>query len=252
MWRVVPASVIGTSHEKAGLPCQDACGFLRFKCGDEDFLLAAVADGAGSAALSHVGSFEAVNHLLATVSREILALPEITKDQMRKWMQDVLTHLASVAERENTTQAELACTLLFALVGNSEAIFAQIGDGGWVVEKDGGVIPATWPQNGEYANVTTFITTDGALEAMQFERLNGKILAVAGFTDGLQTLALNFLSRTAHAPFFKPMFDAINSCDDETSLIAPLHSFLVSEAVVFRTDDDKTLVLACRCETESN
>lgn len=250
MWRVVPASVIGTSHTRVGTPCQDACDFLRLTVGDEELLLVAVADGAGSAVLSHVGSDEAVRHLLAVIRLAEFDFKVVTQEQARRWMQEVLNHLTTVAERESISVSQLACTLLLGIVAKTGAVFAQIGDGGWVVERDGELAPGTWPQNGEFANITTFITTESALDTMQFVRVEGKISAVAGFTDGLQTLALNFAARQAHAPFFTPMFDSVRACDDETELIAPLRGFLASESVTSRTDDDKTLVLACWREPE--
>jgi hypothetical protein len=209
-----------------------------------------VADGAGSAIHSHIGSGEAVRHLLSVIPRADLNFLLITAEEVREWMRQVLNHLTTVAEREGTTLSQLACTLLLGIVGSDGAVFAQIGDGGWVVELDGILMQGTWPQTGEFANITTFITTDLALDAMQFVRLEGPIGAVAGFTDGLQTLALNFAGHKPHEPFFKPMFDTIRACTDETSLIAPLQTFLASEAVSVRTDDDKTLVLACWHDTE--
>lgn len=250
MWRCVPASVIGSSHEQNGTPCQDACESLRLNTGDEELLLVAIADGAGSAKLSHVGSIEATRHLLSVVRQAQPKCKEITQAQARQWMQEVLTHLASVAEREGTPISQLACTLLLAIVSKDGAVFAQIGDGGWVVQMEDGIRPGTWPQNGEFANITTFITTEAALDTLQFVRLDGKVSGFAGFTDGIQTLALNFGARQAHAPFFKPMFDAVRACGDETELIAPLRGFLASESVTSRTDDDKTLVLACWREPE--
>ena len=50
--RVFAASAIGKSHIDGGLPCQDAFAFNVV----EDVVIAAVCDGAGSAALSHIGS----------------------------------------------------------------------------------------------------------------------------------------------------------------------------------------------------
>ena len=149
MWKVVPASVIGTSHEQAGVPCQDASEFLRLNSGDEELLLVAIADGAGSASLSHIGSGEAVRHLLAVIPRTNLALEEVTKEQARGWMLDVLNHLATVAEREGATLNQFDCTLLLGILGKNGAVFAQIGDGAWVVEKENEVVAGTWPQNGE-------------------------------------------------------------------------------------------------------
>jgi hypothetical protein len=50
-WRHIAASVVGTSHEKVGGACQDAndCQVYLLPSG-ENVLVAAVADGAGSAA----------------------------------------------------------------------------------------------------------------------------------------------------------------------------------------------------------
>jgi serine/threonine protein phosphatase PrpC len=225
---------------------------LRLNTGDEELLFVAIADGAGSAALSQIGSREAVRHLLSVIPRANLALREVTKDQVRDWMQEVLNHLTTVAERESISLSQLDCTLLLGIIEKSRAVFAQIGDGGWVVEKDGEVVAVTWPQIGQYANITTFITTNGALDSMQFEQLDGKISAIAGFTDGLQMLALDFATLKAHAPFFAPMFTSVRECDDETGLIAPLRGFLASDSVTARTDDDKTLVLACWRDQESD
>jgi hypothetical protein len=251
MWAVIGASTIGTSHEQLGTPCQDAHEVLRVKSGDDDLLLIAIADGAGSASHSQIGSAEAVRHLIALVAETCPALKEVTKEVMRGWMEAVLNHLKKVCEREGVSIGQLACTLLMGIVSKNEAVFGQIGDGAWVVEKEAAWIAATWPQNGEYVNVTTFLTTDGALDTLQFERVQGNISAVAGFTDGIQTLALNFGARLPHQPFFSPMFVALRSCKDETELIAPLQKFLASDSVTSRTDDDKTLVVAWWREQEN-
>jgi hypothetical protein len=85
---------------------------------------------------------------------------------------------------------------------------------------------------------------------MQFKILIEPLSAVAGFSDGLQNVALHFASRSVHRPFFEGKFRALETTDDETSLLAPLMEFLASPALEERTDDDKTLVLACRQEVK--
>ncbi|HEV7874279.1 MAG TPA: protein phosphatase 2C domain-containing protein, partial [Enterovirga sp.] len=52
MWRFATARATGTSHLRAGLPCQDrlACTVL-----NDGTLVAAVADGAGSAPAGDLG-----------------------------------------------------------------------------------------------------------------------------------------------------------------------------------------------------
>jgi len=244
MWAAVFASVIGTSHESMDLPCQDAANLLRITVGSEQVLLAAIADGAGSASHSQIGSSEAVQYLLKLVAHDNLKFEEITRTQVLEWYSAVLKHLKSVAARESISLHELACTLLLGVVWREGAVFGQIGDGAWVLEKDGGLVAATWPETGEYANVTVFLTTQEALEHLQFQKIAGKIGAVAGFTDGIQALTLDYSQRTPAARFFSVAFGSVQNCGDETELIAPLQQLLASEVITSRTDDDKTLVLA--------
>ena len=85
---------------------------------------------------------------------------------------------------------------------------------------------------------------------MQFKAVREPLSAIAGFSDGLQDVALHFASRSVHAPFFESKFEVLGTTDDETSLKAPLIEFLLSAALGERTDDDKTLVLACRQEVK--
>ena len=258
MWAVVNASVIGTSHGSSGAPCQDTSSILRFRIGDEDVLVAAIADGAGSASHSQIGSSEAVQHLVKLVAQTDLVLTAVSIEQVRDWFGQVLAHLNTVAEREQIKITDLACILLLSIVWKGGAIFSQLGDGAWVVEKEGTIAPGTWPENGEYANVTVFITSPkalaltetGTLAHLQFNRVEGSIDAIAGFTDGIQSLVLKYADKTAHAPFFSKMFQSLRACTDETELITPLQQFLASDSVTTRTDDDKTLVLAVWREAE--
>jgi hypothetical protein len=211
--------------------------------GDEFVLLAAVADGAGSASHSQIGSGEAVEILLKVVSQSGVKPADMSQQQVCGWYQEVLEHLRTVASRESLPIGELACTLLLAAVWKNGAVLAQIGDGAWVLEKDGSLMAGTWPETGEYANVTVFLTTQGALEHLQFRRFEGKITGVAGFTDGIQMLALDFGKRTPGERFFNAMFASLRASADGTELIAPLQQMLASEVICSRTDDDKTLVL---------
>jgi hypothetical protein len=139
----------------------------------------------------------------------------------------------------------LACTLLAAIITEDASVFIQVGDGTWVIEEDGRYRCATWPVKGEFANQTTFITSPRWAEVIQCEQTWGHLSAVAGFTDGLQDVALQLSTRSAHPPFFDSMFSAVRTAEDERRLEQALAEFLNSDAVNARTDDDKSLVLAC-------
>jgi serine/threonine protein phosphatase PrpC len=251
MWKAIGNSVAGTSHEKAGVPCQDYSRCLPSQIGGELVMVIGISDGAGSASLSHMGSEEVVGLLLRQATSCDRALAEIGEKDVRNWFANAQAHLKSVAEREKLDPRDFACTALLAILGDQHAVFAQIGDGAWIAEASGALGAVTWPQSGEFANETKFITSPDALDSLQFQKCTTALTAAAGFTDGIQTLALNLAARTAHAPFFEGMFGALRDCPDETSLLSPLISFLSSEPVNQRTDDDKTLVLARRAASKT-
>ena len=246
MWKAVGKSVIGASHLRGQVPCQDSSDYLRCQIDGEAALIIGISDGAGSAAHSHLGLQEAVAALMRQAASFKRAIADITREDVRTWLANTLAHLTAVAEREKIEIKDLACTVLVAVLGDRHAVFAQIGDGAWIVETNGVFGAVTWPQNGEFANETKFITSPDALDSLQFQQCCEPLTAAAGFTDGVQALALDLAAKSVHAPFFESMFAALRDCEDETSLLSPLISFLSSDRVNERTDDDKTLVLARR------
>lgn len=174
----------------------------------------------------------------------------LSEDMPARWLLEIQNRLASVAAEISTTPRDLASTLLGAVVGPLDALFLQIGDGAIVVDADGSYEPVFWPQAGEYAGTTHFVTDSSAEANLMTQRLSRGVSKIAMFTDGLERLALRFASREAHAPFFEPLFAALNNSDDPESLADPLSVFLNSAAVNERTDDDKTLLLALRAKND--
>lgn len=248
MWRLLKESVEGTAHRRLALPCQDSCVGVATCPAQEHFLVVACSDGAGSAGLSHVGSELACRRLLELACEELRRSgPQAWVEplQVLDWYREVHLALWAEAERRQVPPHELACTLLAAVVGEESALFAQVGDGAMVVRGEQGYAPVFWPQQGEYANSTFFITEPDFEQVIQLQG-RGRVDEVALFTDGLQWLALHQASREAHGPFFEPLFAALRSAPDPAELAAPLRAFLDSPEVNQRTDDDKTLVLAVR------
>lgn len=83
-------------------------------------------------------------------------------------MLSVLRHeLTEEAEKHRCNIHDLACTLLLAAVSENRFLLAHIGDGviGYL---DGDTLKvASVPDNGEFANETTFVTSDKAAETMR-------------------------------------------------------------------------------------
>ena len=137
------------------------------------------------------------------------------------------------------------------MVGRHGAAFAQIGDGAIVILDGTEYRPVFWPQSGEYHNFTFFLTDPRFERNVQCEVLSRPVDEVALFSDGLQMLALRYETKTAHQPFFVPIFTALRRTAEHEGLIVPMRQFLDSPGVNDRTDDDKTLVLATRLAASS-
>jgi hypothetical protein len=246
MWRFAAGQATGTSHEKLNLPCQDRifCSVV------DDTLIAVIADGAGTAGHAHQGAEIAV----WTVS----AMAQLGVRAGRKDYEHVLREAASVA-RERLVEAanergvavrSLACTLLAIIVAPIGGAALQIGDGVIAIgEKPLEWRCVFWPQKGEYANTTNFLSDEASLAKAEVATLPDEALDVALMSDGLEALAVSFANRNAYAPFFKTAFAPLHACngmDEIAALSQSLAAMLASPAVRARTDDDASLILATR------
>ena len=118
---------------------------------------------------------------------------------------------------------------------------AEPNDYGWIF----------WPQHGEFANQTNFVTQDNAFEVLEFELEERCVDEVAIFTDGVERLVLDLHERTAHAPFFRTLFGWVAKTEpaavnEEIPTSEVMGRYLGSKQINDRTDDDKTLILASR------
>jgi len=250
-WKTIRASVTGTSHLENKTECQDNCWVDTFKFNkNKEYLIAIVSDGAGSSINGEKGSELTCKILVESIisSLEDKEEDSLTEESVVKWIKAVRREIYSLAEDEDLAAREYACTVLCSVVAENIAIFFQIGDGAIVVSKSNILGVVFWPDSGEYANSTYFITDEDAISNLRVTRVNTKINEITLFSDGIQHLALSYKSRIPHFPFFDPMLSILqkrknNNCDD---LDEQLKYFLSSDAINSRTDDDKTLVLATR------
>jgi len=257
-WRVVRASVQGTSHAKTGQPCQDSSSVG--EDAPQGIFVAAVADGAGSAELSADGSriaAHAATRMAARLTRLHVqpfyegVLEEILNDAVRYARKE----LASEAHRQKKALKDFATTLIVAICAPEITGAAQIGDGAMVTvdkrlqhdDEDRGYTLFSAPQRGEYANTTNFITSDNWQASLEIRTRHGGVRQVAMFTDGIQSIALNAVSgNTPHSPFFDPLFRCLERQVDYEDAGDSLAAFLSSPKVTARADDDLTLLLAVR------
>lgn len=251
-WQIAYASVIGTSHMKRGAPCQDNgnCGVVLDASGKE-ILLAAVSDGAGSAISSEIGSQLTVEyfHSYFTQILQTNQFHELDKYFITNWVTDLNLKIKNIAQEKNLHPSDFACTLLAVIVSQDAAIFLQIGDGAIVVsEQDNNEYGYIfWPQHGEFANQTNFVTYDNVENFLQFEYINRTFESIILFTDGIERLILDFSSKKVHAPALEPIVKWLkHDFPCKVSASTALISYLSSDYINNRTDDDKTLVIATR------
>jgi Protein phosphatase 2C len=254
-WRIVRASVIGSSHVKSGAPCQDYSLHELIDCAaSESVLVTVISDGAGSAEQAAVGSSTAC-HTFISLVRSFLndggVVSSLDRTQVQVWIKEIAEKLERIASETGHNVRDYACTLLAAVIGNDAAAFIQIGDGAIVIShgEEDGWSWVFWPQHGEFASTTNFVVSDNALQVLEFELAPRPIDEIVLFTDGIENLVLHQSSKTVHDPFFnallKPIRQSTVSGHDE-NLSEKLNVYLASPAFCERTDDDKTLLIASR------
>lgn len=237
---MVAASVAGAAHEKTGQSCQDAV--LSHQT-SEGILLAALADGAGSAVLGEVGATLAVQSALESLRHNVLAGDPETSLHLA--LTAARLRLEQESEQREITLRDLATTLILLIASPETIAVAQVGDGATVMRDSAGRLQTlTAPPDTDYINETLFLTAPDALESAQVVLRPEPVLALAAFTDGLQRLALKFPEGEPHAPFFNPLFQFLLQAENISEAEARMAALLRSPRITERTEDDLTLMLA--------
>lgn len=251
VWRTISRSVRGQTHVSDGFPCQDTSRVEVLESDASGILVACVADGAGSAPRSHIGSRLVCQAIFDGVSgycERSGSIGHLTLQVVQDWCDAALDLISAEAQECERPLKEFATTLCVAILGPSGSCFFQIGDGAMVLQSGAVCGAVFWPDSGEYVNTTTFITSPDYRERVKFYVTERTYSGVALFTDGIERLALQFDTMTPHTPFFAPLFQALRTLDHWQTLEDQLGSFLISDSVCSRSDDDKSLILATRVD----
>lgn len=215
MYKGFSRSVMGASHEKKGIVCQDSSAFKV----SEHYAVAVVADGHGSKKhfRSNIGSQAAVDATLETIERfyenpeefeknfpkyHDMIIRNIEKQIISNWNWRIMKHLeenpVTVVEKKPFTNEEFEAispesyygsTLIVAVAGKNFTFGVQIGDGSLVTVFDDGttIMPMDY-EEANPANITASICNNMA--ATMFDSFyieNKKLVAAYASTDGLYT-----------------------------------------------------------------
>lgn len=243
-------SAIGTRHQQRGQPCQDYGSYRT----EGVYLLGAVADGAGSAKHSEVGARIAVDSILDAIALQIHDLENGTCEEMAgvaktffgQAFDALLNTLHREAEEMGCSLKDLGCTLLAFIAAPDWVAAMQVGDGFMVVRSSE---EETYrllfePDKGEFINETIFVTTEGASESLRVYVQPSDRPFICAATDGLERVAVRLQDWSPHGPFFGPFEACLRQVPIPAERNLYLQTFLESERLNAKTDDDKTL-LAC-------
>lgn len=271
-WVVAYASVIGNGHVLMNLPCQDSCAHQRI---NETWGVAVVADGAGSAKHSDIGSdFVARNmaHCLEEIvqrngwdSAEKMPSEEVWRVEALKGLQIVRQRLEQFATAKAYKIPDLACTVLAVLYAPFGILTTHIGDGRAAYS----VEPGKWealiePFRGSEVNETVFITsniwtTDGVDLYIETGVIKNDIRAFALLSDGCEngSFEVNVWDEEKqkyHDPnrpynkFFEPNLNGMLQLKKERKSQEEINAiwggFLKDGSKQFKHEtDDKTMIL---------
>lgn len=210
--------------------------------------MVAVADGAGSACAAERGAEVATSASLDFLQGAVESGRTDFEAMLHDAAKAARGAVQACASDLATDLRQLASTLLLAICGPSGGAALQIGDGVVVVRPEiDECCWVFWPQHGEYANTTNFLTDDDWDARVQVDRLDASVRRIAVLTDGLERLALHHQSKTVFQPFFDGLFRPITAAqsDEDVQALRPaLDAFLGSDRVMSHTDDDVSIVLA--------
>lgn len=256
-WKVAHGSVTGTRHQASNQECQDFTCFLLMPKLAPDTIVAAVADGLGSAELGGHGAQLAAETAVTQASGLLWddgdrpPKPERLESILNSSVLEARMTLEDNGKQLKTPLQSLSTTLLITIHTGGVIATAQVGDGACVIStEEGEYRTLAKPQRGEYANETTALTSRRALQQCQINIIRPKrpVRELALTTDGLLNLSLDMSNMEPHPPFFNNLSTWLreNNASEHPNL--RLQKILASDLIARRTDDDVSLLLAVRTD----
>jgi hypothetical protein len=242
-WTVAAASVQGADHVHNNTPCQDAHAVRFAKPG---WIVAAVADGAGSASRAEQGAALAVKEAADRAEALVKHPPAEWGQSVFELFRDTKKVVAAEALRASEPARAFASTLLLSILGPELLVTGHVGDGAIVHQRaDESLETVSPPLECESADQTVFLVSRDALDVLRVVVRREAHTAVAMFTDGLQWMALDYPGWRPRPGFLNPIFSHFRRSPLEGDEPA---AFLGSVRVREGTGDDVTLVVATRSQ----
>lgn len=255
-------SLQGASHISAAIPCQDY-NDLRY-LEREKLCVAAVADGVGSCKLSHWGAFVAVKSALDYLQEQITELaqgsPLKLEQQVKEVVKDLLFKALSKAEVEVKAFATAAkadsyafqSTLTIAVFDGIKLLFGHVGDGGIVVQTQGGEVKMiTERHKGE--EVSSVCPLQGGHNNWSIGEALDPVVAFVLATDGVldafvakrsDSFGINYHNGVCYS-FIEEGIKKLSNCNENITpeIMAKYKNYMLSDAFRTVVQDDLTMIM---------
>ncbi len=201
----------GKSHQVSGLPCQDNHSIIR---ADNGWVIAAVADGVGSAERSGRGSRIAAETAAGFCARYLPWDESVIgiKSMLRTAFNHAFKCILREAEKTGNPVESYDTTLSVAVFDGHQLIYGHSGDGGIIgLSVSGEYLPITHPQKG--ADGISVIPLRAGYTRWMIDRYDGELAGVLLLTDGMLDIITPALLK--------------NSDDERNGVYVPLASFFL-------------------------
>lgn len=239
MWKAIGCEAQGRSHITNGIPCQDRVS-IKSK---EDGIAVALADGAGSARLSHCGAEYITDYITDEIYSDFETIynDDDGRNVKVQLMEKVTNVLQNLAIKLECAVKDLSSTLLVVVIKDNRFLLLHLGDGVIGYSKNQDIKVATHPINGEFSNETYFTTSRDAINALRIAK--GGLNEIEGFvlmSDGTE----NSLYSKKHKSLTPTVRKLLQNCAWFSDYVATNNLRLVMEELfVQNTFDDCSMVV---------
>ena len=245
MWNMIQCAVQGRGHISTETPCQDKT----YVCCENDTYVIALADGAGSARLSHYGAEYVTKRACEMLVADFDMFHAETDGVAikRKVIGDLSSGLKAEAVKHDCQIKDLASTLLVAAIKEDKYILIHIGDGVIGYLKGNELKVASAPENGEFVNTTVFVTSNDVLYSMKI--MKGSLGEIQGFTlmsDGTESSFYNKRENSLAIGLKKMMY--LSQIIDSEYLESEIRSSF-EEVIRQNTTDDCSVALLVKADS---
>ena len=175
-WKISGTAVQGRRHIENNTPCQDKIFSLR----KNGVTAIALADGAGSASLSHYGAEAAVKIICEKLCSDFDTMINNPNAETvkRDILDAVISELYALSHEMKCGIKDLGSTLLAAASDDKSIMFVHLGDGIIGCSRRGETVAVSYPDNCEYKNTTFFTASSDALFRLRLSK--GSVSGISG------------------------------------------------------------------------